>query len=132
MMKKTVIIIVVLLVVLLGAVFILAGKKSQNDTNGNVVNDVSVTSADSSARVIQLTASRFTYTPSVVRVKLGEKVKIVVDNTDTPHGILIPDLNVRGMDSVEFTADKAGTFQFRCPTMCGLGHRNMTGTLIVQ
>ena len=44
---------------------------------------------------------------------------------------MIPDLGVSGIDSVEFTADKAGTFEFRCPTMCGQGHMNMKGTLIV-
>jgi cytochrome c oxidase subunit 2 len=34
--------------------------------------------------------------------------------------------------TVEFTADKSGTFQFRGSTVCGLGHRGMKGTLVVE
>ena len=32
---------------------------------------------------------------------------------------------------VEFVADKAGTFSFRCSVPCGSGHQLMQGTLVV-
>jgi len=97
---------------------------------GIVISDSS--SESQNANVITIRAERFEYTPSVIKVKKGERVKIIVDSTDTTHGIVIPDFGVSGLDSVEFTVDKAGTFTFNCPTFCGEGHREMSGTLIVE
>ena len=88
--------------------------------------------AQAETNVITIEASRFEYSPNVIHVKKGEHVKLVIDNTDTTHGIVIPDLGVSGIDSVEFTVDEAGTYQFRCPTVCGTGHRGMVGTLVVE
>jgi cytochrome c oxidase subunit 2 len=34
--------------------------------------------------------------------------------------------------TIEFTADKAGTFEFKCFVCCGMGHRKKKGKLIVQ
>lgn len=84
------------------------------------------------ARVININAQMFSYSPDTITVKKGEKIRIVVNSVDTTHGIAIPDFGVSGVGSVEFTADKAGTFQFKCPTYCGSGHKEMTGTLIVE
>lgn len=98
---------------------------------GSAVSGNVVSGADD-VHVITLKASRFQYSPSTITVSKGEHVKIVMENLDTTHGIAIPDYGVSGTDSVEFVADKAGTFEFHCPTFCGPGHKEMTGTLIVQ
>lgn len=82
--------------------------------------------------VITLNASRFQYDPGTITVHKGDLVKIVINSLDTTHGIAIPDFGVSGVDSVQFVADKTGTFQFHCPTPCGPGHRDMVGTLIVE
>ncbi|PIN89169.1 cytochrome C oxidase subunit II [Candidatus Pacearchaeota archaeon CG10_big_fil_rev_8_21_14_0_10_32_14] len=92
---------------------------SSSDTNSNT-------------KVITIDAKKFEFTPNMIKVKKGDNVKIVLNNEDFAHGISIPDFNVKGIDSVEFTADKTGTFQFRCPTICGSGHREMTGNLVVE
>lgn len=97
---------------------------------GTAIKDID--SESPKINTITIQAERFEYTPNVVRVKKGEKVKIIVDSKDTAHGIVIPDFGVSGIYSVEFTADKAGTFTFKCPTYCGEGHNEMTGTLIVE
>ena len=34
--------------------------------------------------------------------------------------------------TVEFLAQKAGTYHFRCCTVCGFHHRSMKGELIVE
>ena len=34
--------------------------------------------------------------------------------------------------TIEFTADKAGTFPFQCSNFCGFGHGKMKGKLIVE
>lgn len=101
---------------------------TSKDTTSNLVSDAN----SKTTKTIMITAEKFQYTPSVIKVKKGDKVKIIIDNKDTTHGINIPDFNVKGIDSVEFIADKTGTFEFRCPTFCGEGHREMTGTLIVE
>ncbi|MBS3091690.1 cupredoxin domain-containing protein [Candidatus Pacearchaeota archaeon] len=81
--------------------------------------------------MININASRWSYTPDTITVKKDQPVKIIINNQDTTHGISIPELGVMGIGSVEFTPNKTGTFQFRCPTRCGVDHINMVGKLIV-
>lgn len=76
-------------------------------------------------------AKRWQFTPDVIRIKRGQKVKIIINNTDTIHGINLPDFNATGNDSIEFTADKTGEFIFKCNTYCGDGHGAMQGKIIV-
>jgi cytochrome c oxidase subunit 2 len=63
---------------------------------------------------------------------------LIVTATDRRHGI-----NIDGYDidqtlkpgeptTIEFTADKAGTFEFKCSVYCGMGHQKMKGKLIVE
>lgn len=71
-------------------------------------------------------------------MKLGDVVKLVITSIDVKHGIAIPDFNISQQlepgttTTVEFTANKAGTFGFFCNMFCGEGHWEMTGTLIVE
>jgi heme/copper-type cytochrome/quinol oxidase subunit 2 len=75
---------------------------------------------------------------TTLRVRKGERVKLVMAATDHDQGFKLDDLNInqkipKGTTVVvEFTADKAGTFQFRCSNVCGRGHRSMKGTLVVR
>ena len=127
-MKKTGIIVAVfLLALILAVLFISSNSNDSNSSN----NGVSVNSSGD-VKVISIEASRFQYTPGEIHVKAGEKVRLVINNTDTPHGIAITDLGVSGIDSLEFTPQTPGTYEFKCPTMCGVGHRSMKGTLIVE
>lgn len=82
--------------------------------------------------VLTLEATRFTYTPSVLRVKIGQNVTIQVINTDQTHGIRIRELGISGTKSINFIAPAPGMYEFSCPTMCGSGHGDMHGTLIVE
>lgn len=81
--------------------------------------------------MLSINAKRFQFTPDIIRVKKGQKVNIIINNIDTTHGMNIPDFNVAGNDSVQFTADKTGEFIFRCNTFCGDGHGAMQGKIIV-
>jgi len=115
----------VLVLVGISAFFILKNESS----SANVVSD----GGDSEdVRVINIDAEKFQYSPEAITVKKGERVRIVINNKDFNHGMVIPDLGVSGIDSVEFTADKEGTFEFKCPTPCGNGHKEMKGILVVQ
>ena len=87
---------------------------------------------------IQVTLRKYEFTPGTLRVRKGEQVKLVMTAADHDHGFKLDDFNInqkipKGTTVVvEFTADKAGTFQFHCSMVCGLGHRGMKGTLVVE
>ena len=87
---------------------------------------------------IQVTLRKYEFSPGSLRVKKGEQVRLVMTAVDHDHGFKLDDFNInkkipQGTTAiVEFTADKAGTFQFRCSSVCGLGHRGMKGTLVVE
>lgn len=80
----------------------------------------------------------FFYTPNMIKVKKGDKVKIVFENVGGMHNINIDEFNVKsetvqtdGTTTVEFTADKAGSFEY----YCSVGqHRAMgqKGTLVIE
>ena len=89
-------------------------------------------------REVSITARQFSFEPSTIRIKRGERVRINLAAIDVSHGIAIPEfgLNItasQGGDvSGEFTADKTGTFDFFCSVFCGSGHTDMKGQLIVE
>ncbi len=128
--QNIVITVVVILVVLVFGFFMFRGADTTVDSDEAGGEDLDDVTAE--VKVINIEAKRFEYIPSTVTVKKGDRVKFVITNTDTTHGITIPNLSVGGIDSFEFTANETGSFPFRCPTMCGQGHRNMTGMLIVE
>jgi heme/copper-type cytochrome/quinol oxidase subunit 2 len=87
---------------------------------------------------IQVTLRKYEFSPGSLRVRKGEQVRLIMAAADHDHGFKLDDFNInqkvlKGTTVVvEFTADRAGTFQFRCSSVCGLGHRNMKGTLVVE
>jgi cytochrome c oxidase subunit II len=112
--------------------------------------------ADTGAvQVITVTAKKYEFDPSPIRVKQGAKVRLNITASDHAHGFKInpfPEGSARGGEpgllfssaqdctkiekgqtaSVEFTAQKAGTYAFRCCTVCGWHHRSMKGELMVE
>ncbi|HTK04286.1 MAG TPA: cupredoxin domain-containing protein [Candidatus Eisenbacteria bacterium] len=87
---------------------------------------------------VRITATQFSFEPAEVRVKQGERVKLIVESKDTTHGLAIPAFNVNmtleanKVMTAEFTADQKGTFPFFCSVFCGSGHGGMKGSLIVE
>lgn len=94
--------------------------------------------AESKTRVINMSAKRYQFDPQVITVNQGEHVRLIVTAFDRNHGIQIKGYGInkklkKGVPTtIEFTADKAGTFPFRCSVFCGLGHGRMKGQLIVK
>ncbi len=138
MKNLTIVMLIVILIVIAGGFLYINMNKSGN-ISGQTINTIKpsektntpVNNANTNVREINLDAKRFEYTPSTITIKKGEKVRIIVNNLDTTHGIKIPDLGISGIDSVEFTADKTGTFDFYCNDYCGQGHPDMQGRLVV-
>lgn len=132
-MKKNLIILsIAVIVVLIGGYNLLSGSKSGTQNNTLAGNTAAVAGLNQQSQVMfSVDAKRWQFTPDIIRVKKGQRVKIIVNNTDTIHGINLPDFNAAGNDSIEFTADKVGEFTFRCNTFCGDGHSAMQGKIIV-
>lgn len=90
--------------------------------------------------MVRVTAERFTFTPSQIKVKRGTVIEFRLRSEDTNHGfhILDSDANViipkrgRGEATVIFRADTAGRYTFECSKMCGAGHNFMRGLIIVD
>lgn len=85
-----------------------------------------------------VTAKQWSFTPSSIKVKKGDTVVLKLKSTDITHGIIIPEFNINEtmepgvMKTIEFVADKSGSFSFSCSVPCGAGHKAMSGTLIVE
>lgn len=107
-------------------VLVAAGIFAVKPFTGNAVNSAG------NAKEFTVKAYRFGYTPDTITVNKGDKVKITIDSTDVLHGIRIPDLGIKANDVLEFIADKQGVFVWYCTDMCGEGHRDMQGKLIVK
>jgi cytochrome c oxidase subunit II len=96
------------------------------------------TPAAAGGDTIQVAAKKYEFNPSVITVKQGQHVKLVITATDRDHGFKLDAFNIdqrleKGVATpVEFTADKAGTFPFECSVVCGLGHHRMKGKLVVE
>ena len=89
------------------------------------------------AQVIEISAERFSFNPSEVRVKAGTKLEIRLTSEDTMHGFHIvgTDINLelpkrgRGVASVTFQPT-VGRYEFECSQLCGAGHSFMRGVII--
>ncbi len=97
----------------------------------------------------EITGEFHRWEPSTLVVHKGDKVVLTVENPRSKvHTLILPDFGVvtprldprGGTATVEFTADKAGTFQFACGTPfsrdggaldCDLDHKRQVGYLIV-
>ena len=90
--------------------------------------------------VIRVTAERFTFTPSQIKVKRGTVIEFRLRSDDTNHGFriigsdahaIIPKRG-KGEATVIFRADTAGRYTFECSKMCGAGHTFMRGLITVE
>jgi cytochrome c oxidase subunit 2 len=92
-----------------------------------------------SDQVVDVTAERFSFTPSEIRVKSGTRLQIRLSSEDTDHGFRIPDTDIdvripkrnRGTITVTFDAAKPGRYAFQCSHVCGAGHSFMRGEIVV-
>jgi nitrous-oxide reductase len=97
---------------------------------------------DGNKVTVYMTAMRSQFNPDVIRVKQGDEVTIHVTNIergpDTTHGIGIPGYNLQAsLDpgevlSLDFTADKPGSFALYCTEFCSALHLEMQGWLLVE
>jgi cytochrome c oxidase subunit 2 len=111
--------------------------------------------AQGAVQEIAVSAKKFDFTPGEIHVKQGAQVRLEVTPTDREHGFELqvypegsdkmgdPGLKVSGdnpsykipqgqTQTIEFTAVRAGTYDFKCIVYCGSGHHGMKGTIVVE
>lgn len=87
--------------------------------------------------VHRVDASRYEYTPAVLRANHGDHVTIELVATDVVHGLFLDGYNLEvsadpGQTArLQFVADRSGSFRFRCSITCGPLHPFMIGKLVV-
>ncbi len=110
---------------------------------------------DQEVQVIEVSAKKYEYSPSPIRVKRGAKIQLRITSLDKTHGFKI-NLSPDGSDKksgpglvfssnedcfklekgvptvVEFVARTVGTYSFHCCNRCGIGHGGMKGQLVVE
>lgn len=91
-------------------------------------------------KVVTITAERFAFSPSKIKLKQGMVVEFVITSDDTDHGFRIPSANIdaaipqqgKGELKIRFVAKEKGVFPFECSRACGAGHNLMRGTIVVE
>ena len=107
-------------------------------------------------QVIEMTAKKYEYSPSPLRVKRGAKIQLRITALDRTHGFKInlsPDGSDKKSDlglifsshnddcfmlekgvptAVEFVARTPGNYSFHCCNRCGIGHGGMKGQMVVE
>ena len=91
---------------------------------------------------VWMSVIRSRFTPDIVQAKVGDRIIVHLTNVeqtpDATHGFAVPTKNVMvSLDpgettTVEFTADKPGSFSFYCTEFCSALHLEMQGWLIVE
>lgn len=109
----------------------------------------------SGVQVIEVTAKKYAFEPAPIHVKAGTRVQLKITAADHAHGFQIERVR-KGADNksepglvfssgpecykiekhqtqtVEFVAQTAGTYRFKCCVDCGFHHRAMKGEFIVD
>ena len=111
--------------------------KQQVPADGQQVEEKIVVLSEE-VKEFKITAKQFQFEPSTIEVNKGDTVKLIVTSADVPHGISIPEYGINErLDpgkpvTIEFKAEKEGTFTAFCSVFCGSGHSAMKGKIIVK
>ncbi|MFN0064244.1 MAG: Sec-dependent nitrous-oxide reductase [Myxococcaceae bacterium] len=105
------------------------GGKERIERRGNVVD-------------VHMTAIRSHFTPDIVRVKQGDKVRIHLTSLeqahDATHGFALSSYNINTSiepgehSEIEFVADRSGVFPLYCTEFCSALHLEMAGYFLVE
>lgn len=107
------------------------GDNSSSNSSNSGVSDTGVAPSEE----IVIKASNYAFDQKEYRIKQGETVKIVFENDEGNHGVMIPGLDLqlsKKNPSQVITADKPGEYEIVCSVMCGSGHSGMTSKLIIE
>jgi heme/copper-type cytochrome/quinol oxidase subunit 2 len=89
-------------------------------------------------REFKVSARKYEFSPRTIKVKRGDRVRLILMATDRDHGFKLDAFHIERQlpkgeaVTVEFTADQSGSFPFHCSHFCGIGHARMAGQLVVE
>lgn len=148
MNKNTTITIVVIIALILVGGLIYAMTMSSEDTtaipntttspSSDTTNSPAAGTSTGEVKSFTVTSSSFKFSPTEIRVKEGDRVKVTLNNTNGFHDFVVDEFNARtrqingaGTDTVEFVANKKGTFEYYCSVG---NHRQMgmVGKIVVE
>ncbi len=110
----------------------------KHDVGAAIDVNAGVSASVGTEKTFTVSGSNFAFAPSSITVNKGDKVKIIFNNSGGFHDLKIDEFNVAtakinggASETVEFVADKAGSFEYYCSVGT---HRamGMKGTLIVK
>src|SRR6266567_65362 len=87
---------------------------------------------------VRITAKQFEFDPRTITVQKGKPVRLVITSADVDHGFKLEAFGInqkvpaKKTINLEFTPDQIGKFEFRCSIVCGSGHEDMLGELVVE
>lgn len=106
---------------------------------------------------LTISARKYAFEPSVIRVNKGDRISINLITKDVTHGFFMEGYDIdakikpgdsseystlllrhpskkddfQEVDRIEFTANKTGKFRYRCSVTCGYMHPFMLGEFVV-
>ena len=89
-------------------------------------------------KFIKLYVQEWKWTPNEIRVPVGTRIKIEALSYDSSRRFDLKAYKLKvalpqdKLVTFEFTADKVGTFRWKCGRPCGNGCAKLTGKLIVE
>ncbi len=95
-------------------------------------------SSEEPPEAILMTARKYKFDPKIITVRKGQLVRLIIKAEDRDHGFKLEAFGIKqrlvkgALTTIEFTADKAGTFPFKCSEYCGWRHGKMKGKLVVE
>lgn len=90
------------------------------------------------AQHIAVVMKKYSFEPSVIRLKVGQPVALEVSTADVQHGFDVPDLGIKEPvqpgrpATIRFTPQRKGEYKITCGIICGPHHEEMTAKLIVE
>jgi cytochrome c oxidase subunit 2 len=91
-----------------------------------------------STRTIDVTVSRYAFSPERIELRAGERVRLNIVSVDGTHGFQVKALGLNAgipadgrTVTVELIPTEVGTYEITCSKYCGRGHGRMKGALIV-
>jgi len=111
-------------------------SEDMSHSSNSVQEDAQTTAGN--VKKFNVTGKNFTFSPTTLTVNQGDTVQIVFDSSNGTHDFVIDEFNVNskmvasgGSDTVEFIADKSGTFEYYC-SVGNHKQMGMKGTLTVK
>jgi len=111
------------------------GNSDNTGSNSGSGNSGSGQSASTGeTKSFEIKAKNWAFEPTEIRVNKGDTVEIKLVNEEGFHEVEIKGYGkkIKADESITFTADQTGEFDFICSVFCGTGHDDMIGKLIVE